>query len=307
MEEEVRLAYEKLGLPEGAPREDVEKRYDILLRRSKHRANRGDDGEAMDFGEINRAYKTIVAYEDRKVVSSITEQQYGKYKKYAKQAEKVDHFFSYYKWHVVGVLAAIGLLIYGITSYIDHREEQARLAALPPIDLEASFLGLFYLPEGQRDTEELEAAVLGQFPEWQRFEATVQTFNMARPDQMDMAMQQKIVVQLATEKPDVYIMDADTFEWIARNRVLLELDAEAEGRLKPLLTEGAARRALVQRDSFDESTLEEHVYGIDIGASPLAEALPLGMREMIVGVRADTENWENAMLMIERYLEALQP
>ncbi|MCI3918704.1 hypothetical protein MO973_00395 [Paenibacillus sp. TRM 82003] len=302
MEEEVKLAYAKLGLPEGASREDVEKRYDILLRRSK--SNRSGEGD--DFGEINRAYKTIAAYEDRKTVNSITEQQYGKYKRYAKQAEKVDHFVSYYKWHVVGVIAAIGLLIYGITAFIDHREEQARLAALPPVDLEASFLGLFYLPEDQRTTDALEAAMLEPFPEWNRVEASVQSFNLERPDQMDLAMQQKIVVQMATENPDIYVMDNATFEWIARNRVLLELEDAVEGRLKALLPEGAARKAVVQLDALDENTTEEHVYGIDLGASPLAESLPLAMRDMIIGIRVDAEHPENALLFIERYLQAMQ-
>lgn len=311
---ELKQAYETLGLQENASKADVEKRYDILLRQDRARQSRKDaeeSGEARrSFDEINRAYRLILQYEDRKAIASINEEKYGKYRKYAGQAEKLDHAISYYKWHALGVIAAVALIIYGINAYQDHRAEQARLAALPPIDLEASFIGQFYLPAEGAGTEELELAMVGQIPEWKRVEADVLPINMSNANQMDIAMQQKIVVQLATEQPDVYILDADTFEWIARNGVLRNLDAEAEGRFSEWLTEGAAMKApertddIGEQEDAEETAVPEHVYGINVGSSPLAKALPLSMKDMIIGIRVDAAHPDNALLLIERYLLA---
>jgi hypothetical protein len=298
---EKRAAYEKLGLSDGATREEVEKRYELLLRREKQKELRG---EPSDFEPINKAYKLIVEWEHREAVGAIAEQQYGKFKKYAGQAERVDHFFSYYKWHLLGGLAAIALVVYGIFAYIEHREEQARLAALPPAELEASFLGRFYLPSEDGAEEALEAAIVGQMPGWQRVEADVLGFNMAEQGMTDAAMLQKVVVMLATESPDIYVMDSDSFQWIARNGVLLPLDEEAEGRLKAVLPEGAAMVAAeAETDPKDPSGVilgEEHVYGIDLSGTEFADRLPLAKEQLIVGIRLDSERVDNAIAMIER-------
>ncbi len=310
---DLKQAYETLGLPENATREEVEKRYEILLRRARQREIRKEDGGELDFSNVNRAYRFIVDHENKQAINALDEKQYGKYRGYAKHAEKLDHFFSYYKWHLLASVAAITLIIYGIIAYSEHRAEQARLAALPPADLEASFLGRFYLPSDTDRTDQLEAAILGQFPEWKRVEADVLSYNMNAQDSLDYAMLQKVTVKLATEHPDVYILDSDSYQWMARNDILMSLDDVVEGRFKDLLPEGAAVRAFVpDRDELRGNTDpeapvsgEEHVFGIDISSSPLAKKLPLHMKEMIVGIRLDAKNPENALLLIEQYLKAL--
>lgn len=314
---ERKRAYETLGLQEDASKEEVEKRYDLLLRQDRARKIRNDKEDGIqdhpDFGEINRAYRLILQYEVQKTVTSINQEKYGKYKKYAGQAEKLDHFFSYYRWHLIGTIAVVAMIIYSIMTYVDYREEQARLAALPPLDLKATFIGQFYAQSGSSNgIETVEQAIAGQMPNWKRVEADLLTLNMSPGSQTDIAMQQKAIVQLASERPDVYIMDADTFKWIAQNGVLINLDAEAEGRFADLLPEGAAVKAPIRSDelSLDEdeppADLPEHVYGIDISSSPLAEQLPLAMKEMIVGIRADTERPDKALQLIEHYLLAAQ-
>lgn len=309
MEElDLKRAYEILGLPENASRDEVEKRYELLLRRQRAKK---EINELEAFSEINRAYRFIVEYEHQQHVEAMNQEKYGKYKKYGPYIAKLDHFFSYYKWHLIGAIAVVALMIYSINSYIENREEQARLAALPPADLEMSFIGQFVLPQDQ-DIEALEQKILEQFPEWQRVEADVQTLNMDPQVPVDIAMQQKVIILLATESPDVYVLDRYTFEWIAKNGVLLPLEEEANGRLAPLLPEDAAMTApdreeimeLAEGESLEG--LPEYIYGINIASSPLAEELPLSMRDMVIGIRADTDQYDNAILLIERYLEALK-
>jgi hypothetical protein len=294
---DLKTAYERLGLPEDATREMVEKRYDMLLRQERRRIRAGG-GESPEFAEITRAYRFILEQEEKQVVSELTEQQYGKYKQFAGLAEKIDHFFSYYKWHTLGAILLIGVILYGINAYIEHKEEQARLAALPPIDVYGMMLGQFFVPDGSADTENLEAAMLGHFPDWKRVELELLTFSLEARSELDIAMLQKASVLLATEKPDIYILDSETYPWLAQTGILMELDELAAGRFSSLLPEDAAVKA------FGGEENGEHVYGIDLTDSPLIGELPLHKDRFIVGIRRDAERADNALQLIETYLKA---
>ena len=104
--EDLKQAYELLGLQEGADREEVEKRYFLLIRRtrtSKQRAEatgQADVSSSPSLEDVNHAYKLILAAEDQKTNEAFNVNAYGKYKKMAGSAAKVDHFFSYYKFHL---------------------------------------------------------------------------------------------------------------------------------------------------------------------------------------------------------------
>jgi hypothetical protein len=301
--EELRKAYELLGLPENASRQDVEKRYDILLRQSKTQRRRQEDGEdtapGMDFTAINRAYRYILDHENQEAVEAITREQYAKYKGFAGTAQKLDHFFSYYKWHTLGVIAVIGFLIYGTITYLDHREEQRRLALLPPEDLIGTFIGEFYQPDMETDPAPIEAAVLTQFTDWQRVEFDMLSFSMNGGNQVDVAMLQKASITLATEKPDIYFLDAATYPWLTQSGVLLDLGAQANGAWKELLPPGAAIMAKADEEG------PEGVYGIDVTNSALAKELPVIFDRLIISVRANAEHPEEALAFIERYLQAI--
>ena len=300
---ELKEAYEKLGLPEGASRQEVERRYEMLLRKQK-----GKRGISDEFSEVTQAYKLILEHEERQIVDTITKEKYGKYKRFAKQAEKLDHFFSYYRWYLIGGIIGIAFLIYAVNAYIDHREEQARLAALPPADLEMSFMGVFYLQDENDSTEPLEAAILETMPGWQRVEADYLTLRWNTQDMVDIAAQQKAFVLLATEKPDVYVTDTDTFHWLARSGAFLPLD-EYVAAWGDAVPDGAARRAAIAENvpgELEPKMGEERVYGIDISGSPLTEGWPLYYNELIVGIRADSDRVDEALELIHRYLAAIE-
>ena len=194
----------------------------------------------------------------------------------------------------------IAFIIYGINSYIEHKQEQARLAALPPMDVYGMILGQFYPAEGSGETDELEAAMLGHFPDWKRVELELVTFTLDPKSEFDIAMLQRATVMLATEKPDIYILDADTYPWLANAGVLLELDDLAAGRFASLLPEGAAPKASGGEEAG------EHVYGIDLTGSPLIGELPMYMDRFIVGIRRDAERTDNALRLIETYLKSMR-
>jgi hypothetical protein len=118
-------------------------------------------------------------------------------------------------------------------------------------------------------------------------------------DAVDMASQQKAMVVLATEKPDIYILDSASFDWISPQGVLQNIDDAVSGELKSSVTESE----LVKKTTEDEPT--EHVYGIDISKSPLVKNLSvLTPKNFIVGVRVNSENTDKAIQFIDKFLQA---
>ncbi|WP_028610254.1 hypothetical protein [Paenibacillus harenae] len=296
--DELKQAYELMGLPEFAAKDDVEKRYTTLMRQARSRSKeQGQDAEES-FAKITKAYRLILEYEDRKLTDAFNEQEYGKYKKMAGQAQKMDHFWRYYKFHTLGAIAAVALIIYGIISFMDYRAEQERLANLPPVDLNVSFMGNYMLMEDAPKDEPIEKALLTAFPEWKRF-ASMVTFVPA-DEANQYAYMQKAVLILATEHPDVYIMDRNIFQWVGVQGVLMNLDSDVEGDFKPLLKEGVAMKLKTDEDT------EEHVYGIDLTNTALADDVPLYKENMIVGIRVDSKNPDKAREFIKKYLTTLK-
>lgn len=301
--DDLKQAYERLGLPELAPREEVEKRYTTLMRRERSRAQQQQDSGTEksgndEFALITQAYRFILEYEDRKTTDAFNEQEYGKYKGMAGKAQKMDHFWRYYKFHTLGAVVAVALIIYGIISFVNYREEQAYLASLPPVDLEVSFMGNYYLNDTAEKEEPLEKALLAAFPEWKRFKTMLTPVPEDEANQY--AYMQKAVLMLATENPDIYVMDKNIFQWVGVQGVLKPLDDAAEGELKPLLKDGLARKLKTEEDT------SERIYGIDLSTSELVTDLPLYKQDMIVGIRANAKNPDKALQFIKKYLETVK-
>lgn len=304
--EDLKQAYATLGLPENATKEEVEKRYYLLMRQARAQGARRDHeeagGNAVDFEAVNRAYKFIIEYDERKAQEQFKQSQYGKYKKMAGTAEKLDHFFHYYKFHLLGALVAVILIGFAVNSYLERQAQKAEEAKKPPIDVSVMFHGDFYLNNQNQDTEELEAALLSFFPEWKRIGAQI-TYDPSDPkNEFDIAATQKAVVMLMTEKSDVYILDRNSFTKLARQQLFQPLDEAYEQTLKPLLPSEAA--ALKTRSSEDTT---DHIYGIDISGSPLVKSIPVVSKEMIAAIRADAKHPDKALLFIQRMLEGTKP
>lgn len=81
--DELKRAYETMGLPENASKEEVDKRYTTLMRQARARQRENPDGtDQADFEEVTRAYRYILGEDNRKANEAFNQQEYGKYKKW---------------------------------------------------------------------------------------------------------------------------------------------------------------------------------------------------------------------------------
>lgn len=291
--DKLKKAYETLGLEENASREEVEKAFESHLRKSRNARN-----QDLNFEEKLRAYKLIVQTEDQRIIEAASRERYGRWGRFSGVYESLDHFFRMYKTHVIiAIISCIALLI-GVTALLNHQEEKRRLAQLPPVDLYILFVGNFMTEETDEATERLSEAITVQFPEWKRLAVEV-AYLPPQGEQMtraDIAYQQKALAIIATEKPDIYFVDQGTFDWMAKSSIFYSLDSEIGSTLDIKVAEGSILTSRTEEDTTD------HAYGINITSNPLLQEWPVVHKEVIAAVRADSENKEKALLLIERYL-----
>ncbi len=283
LDEQMKKAYELLGLPEDATREQVENRYFILLKRARAEKTRseetgGEDGETLNLAEINQAYNLIIGIESEKSVT-------------VEKQSKIGHFFYYYKVHVI-----IGLLVvlvggYMIKEGIDKRREAANT---PPANLSVSVFGNFYFA----DTELLEQNMLKLVPEWQRIKTSLVYNPPEIQSQQDMALQQKSVLMLITEKDEVYVTDEKNFESLAMQGLFVKLD-EFAAKTGLTIPENLIRKSRTEDDTAD------YAYGIDLTGTPAFNGVEVGGERQIIGIRAPEEKWEDAGKLIGKLLETM--
>lgn len=296
MDEQLKQAYTVLGLEEGASREEVNKRFDLLIRQSRSRG-RAPDGTSH-FEEINRAYKQIIESENAAAIEKKREEHYAKWGKMGGTVEKIDDFFRLHKLKVIVSLIAVILIISVSVTYANYRQEQNRLAKLPPVDLSMMYIGDFMLPDDAKANEALEKYMLAPLPDWKRLDIKVTYLpaDLSSSGQMAVALQQKAQIEVMTEKPDIYILDQSSFTWLSQAGALENLDDLAKGELKSVLPAGSALTAKSENDS------SEHVYGIDVSNSSLAANLPIGKTGIIIGIRNETKITDKTLQFIKAYL-----
>jgi len=271
LDEELKKAYELLGLPEDATRDQVENRYFILLKRAKT--------ETQDLTQINQAYNRIIGIESEK--TGTMEKQ-----------SKVGHFFYYYKVHVI-----VGLLIVLIGGYMikDGIDKRREAANTPPANLSVSVYGNFFFA----DMELLEQNMLKLVPEWQRIKTTLVYNPRDIQSPQDMALQQKSMLMLITEKDEVYVTDETNFQSLAMQGVFVKLDNFA-AKTGLSLPQDKIQKAKTEDDSV------ETAYGIDITGHPVFNGIEMTGERQIIGIRAAEEKWEDTRILLEKLLQTMR-
>lgn len=279
MNEKLKQAYDRLGLPENVSREEINKRFDLLLKR--RRSKKSNDEERAAPEEDFQAFKFILDTLDQQEIQEAEEQRLAKYGKLSGAASKWERFMRLYKTHVIiSIIAVIVLAVAGNAIYknVQHKKY---LASLPPLDATIMFLGNFGVQDPDGKTAALEQAIVEQYPEWKRVETNIVYLPRTGPgsDTFDMNYMQKAVVELAANHPDIIILDEATLEWIGGQ--------DGFQNLESLVTDGTlAKDDKRLKWGKNEESGQEELYGVDITGSKFVDALPINhvTEEMIIGV-----------------------
>lgn len=276
--EQLKKAYEILGLPENATREQVENRYFILMKRARSgqtHAESSNDG-TVDLAEVNRAYNLVLGIELEKTGTI------------AKQS-KFAHFMYYYKFHLIFSIIIVLVAGYMVKEGIEKRRAAANL---PPASLSMSVFGNYYFA----DVEVLEQNILKLFPEWKRIKMTHTFVPPEIKSEQDMAMQQKSILSLMTELSNLYILDAKNFASLATQGALVKLD-ELEGWSSLNTPPDMLQSAQAEDDTAPVP------YGIDITGNPVFEGVEFTGERQIIAVRIADENWNESRMLLDKLIQ----
>ena len=297
MNEELKKAYEVLGLPEDATKEQIEKRYFMLVRKYRSRMldqNNENNDDDYNIDEINRAYNLILEYERRQANEEYRQKHYSRFKRI--DMEKIDHFFHYYKIHLLVAIIVVVAIVFGIKGYLDKRAEREAEAKLPPIQLSVLFFGEYYASD-ESESEKIENNILQQFPEWKRVKVQISYVPEVARNEYDIAMQQKSIITLISERPDIYIVDEFNFNRLLSQGIFSPLDDKAQTLLQQLPQDDIYSGVAGEGQ-------EKRIYGIDVTDSPLLQGVNMSGKKLIATLRADAEKEENALKLIEWLVSA---
>lgn len=194
MNENLKQAYVQLGLPETVTREELNKRFDLLLKRRRALTT---EEEIAAYEADFRAYKLILDTWDEQEIQKAEDERLAKYGRFSGTASKWETFMRLYRTHVI--LGIIGLLvvIFGGKALYDNYQHRQYLASLPPVDAKIMFIGSFESRIPAARPRSLEKAIIAAYPEWKRVE-TVMTYlprTGEGSDSLDMNYMQKAVVE----------------------------------------------------------------------------------------------------------------
>ncbi|MEK3714515.1 hypothetical protein [Paenibacillus sp. FSL R7-0333] len=299
MNENLKQAYVQLGLPETVTREELNKRFDLLLKRRRALTT---EEEIAAYEADFRAYKLILDTWDEQEIQKAEDERLAKYGRFSGTASKWETFMRLYRTHVI--LGIIGLLIviFGGKALYDNYQHRQYLASLPPVDAKIMFIGNFGVTDTSGKTEELEKAIIAAYPEWKRVE-TVMTYlprTGEGSDSLDMNYMQKAVVELAANRPDILILDEATVKWIGGQTGFQNLEPiTADGKL-------AADDNRMQW-GVNEDTSKNELYGVDILKSPFISELPINYnaKSIIIGVLNDKD--KDKMLAFVKHIAEEPP
>jgi hypothetical protein len=303
-----------LGVTKETSRNDIERKYSILLKkqRAKERPvdveeqEDGDDSgnavrpdaapvvppaearEEYSFDQVTQAYNILMGYE-----VAIKEAPPSKAAPLLKKAgideKKARNFFYYYKWYfVIGILAVLAIVL-SVRSCVNQEKP----------DFNIAFLGELSYSDA---IDKLDAAIKAGVPEIK--EPGFDGAFLSNNDQGEQAyaMNMKATVLLAAADIDVFILDKEAYQRYAKQGAFMSLDGytaelgvDMEKNKENIL--GLTETDLETGEEKPVSD-EKHLYGIDItGSKELKDAGVIG-KEFIAAVRVTGENTDKAIKLI---------
>ena len=271
---DTKKAYATLGLDENATDEEVEKRYTVLLLRSK-KQSAGQDPGAPSMDEITKAYNFIKGI--------AIEEEIRKKEPKNKTFGKIEYVYEYYRWHIIGTIAAVLIVFFTASSIIQNRSEEKRIERA---DLKVTFFTDYQI---QGELDSFEVKTLEQMTDWKDIHIVNQYSPTDPKDEYGMAMMQKAIISMAADKADIYIMDKTNYARFSKQGAFLRLD-----NIPSLASVPQEKRRTGESD-----TGEPVWSGIDVSNHPAIKELKLPDVEKIALIRVNANKKDNAVKVLE--------
>ncbi|MCX7773518.1 MAG: hypothetical protein N2376_10455 [Clostridia bacterium] len=280
-----------LGLPDGATPDDITKRVDVLYRKFRQMEK---DENGSTFADVEAAFRLLMGItyrdeEEEKKKKHRQEHPNPILKLLKIDEEKARNAVYYYKWPVLITLLVAALLVSIVLTAVNKREPDLKVIIAGNISA--------------ADTVPLENRIKKEIPRVK--EILVQNIILADDlnPQMQVAMQQKLMVELAEGKNDIYIMDEATYRDLAKSGAFIPLE---DTYISLNIPKGNPEDLMLPLQLDDGKTYEPRLYGLDVTrSSMLKDAGIVTNGRIIVSIGHDSIWPENAIEFIRKLLETI--
>lgn len=273
-------AYKILGLPEGSSKDEVIKRYDVLVK--KHRNGYKEDGIGIE--EVDNAYNTIMGY-DMSGRKDMKPKEPNKFSKLLGKITKIDersieNFFHYHKVHIIVTIIALGFLyslIHGIVTKVDP-------------DFYLTSIGEIYI----QDTEKLSSTLKDIIPDLNAPQIDPLFMSEKDQGQQAYAMQMKSMTMLAAGEMDVILVDKANYEKFATQEAFENIDY-----LESILGLKLERKEELKITPEGKS---EDIFGIDITNTKFVKENNIQGKEIIAAIRVKAKHTDKSVALLKYIL-----
>jgi hypothetical protein len=281
--------YEVLGLKKEASKDDIIKRYNLLMKKYKDDKNKKSDEDIKhNIKEIEAAYNLLMGYDFEsldggKLSSEAKKPPNPILKKINVDEKKLSNFIYYYKIPIiVGIIALVSVFLF-IKSIVTNIEP----------DLIIKLVGLY----PSQSVEMLEDKIKGSIAGTEEIEIDPIVFWDKSNPALESSMEMKLVTMSGTGRVDAYFLDKERFDKLMgmTNRVK-ELDDIIKKYENKIDNNNIYKVKLKNKDA-------EHVYGIGIEKSSLFKGSGLENSKIILSIGLDGNNDENTMKLIDLLLK----
>lgn len=301
-----------LGVGKEISRNDIERKYSILLKKQRMKEypaeeDEQDDDAARDnaalpkeeaegysFDQITDAYNILMGYEV-KVKEEPPSKAAPLLQKAGIDEKKARNFFYYYKFHMLGAIVAIIVIVLTVRGCVMRQNP----------DFTTAFIGEFSYSTA---TDKLSELIKTNVPEIKvpGFDGAFISNNDKSDQQY--AMVTKATVLFAAGDVDLFICDKENFKKYAKNGAFLSLD-EVAPKLGIDLEKN--KENIVKLDYSDDESggkagqknekkpAEQHLYGVDISQSKALKQAGVVGKDFIAAIRTHGKHIDAAEKLLK--------
>jgi hypothetical protein len=292
-----------LGIDENSSKDDIEKKYDIIIR--KYRIAKSDgtlDEEAQAEYERNtEAYRILMGYEIEEPQVEEKDTIADKaFEKMGIDKKKANNFFYYHKFHIIVSIIALVIIGVSVYSFITKAKPDISIGIMGEVN--------------QDSFEALKEKVVKNIPEIKELGIDSVTLSNNYKDQYASANMQKAIVLLNASDIDVYLLSkyvydsyADSGPFMALDDFAKELNIDVSGseylKLRVVDEWENPKSGTVERKVLKYRDSEPKLYGIDVTNNNFFKGIDFMGPEKILVIRSDPKNLDLVKKLVKLFSE----
>lgn len=290
-----------LGITKSSPKDDIEKKYDIILKKYRISKLNGtlDEKAEADFDEKTDAYRIVMGYEiDMPKIERKETYADKAFEKAGIDRKKADNFFFYYKFHILISIVAIIVIVLTVRSFVIRVEPDITIGLLGEVN--------------QDGFDALGTKIKENIPEIKEvaFDSAMMTDNYNDPQAY--AYMQKAMILISVSDTDLFLLNKYAYDKYANSGPFMKLeDVAKELKIDVSASEYLKLKVVDEWEETDIDAVERkpktfidvqpRLYGIDVTDSEFFKDINVMGPEKILAVKVEPENRDLILKLIKLF------